>query len=152
MNPAPSIAQKSCGFSGPANPPAVAWPNRRWFFNSLLLLSLLLWPAASWAKAQRISFKKGSTQAEVMGQLQGMKDQACFVARARRGQHMRVEISGDGALRGTLRTPSGGGEGQPGGLIFDGELTETGDYRICIEESPMGDAWNGKFQLKLVIQ
>lgn len=58
----------------------------------------------------------------------------------------------DGATRGMIRFPSGEGTGQPGGLIYDDTLPETGDYRICIEESQMADPWRGKFLLKLFIK
>jgi len=106
----------------------------------------------SWGSDQRISFRRGAVQAQVTGHLSGIGPQVCYLAKARSGQHMRVEIVGDGPTRGTVKFPSGEGSGQPGGVIFDEDLSETGDFRICVEESQMADQWNGKFILKLVIK
>ena len=125
------------------------------FFRQFVILGLgamLLAPALVSAKDARISFRKGAVQAEVVGTLPGLGVQRCYLANARAGQHMRIEIVGDGATRGTLRFPSGQGDGQPGGLIYDDVLSETGDYRICVEESQMADPWAGKFVLKLYIK
>ncbi len=62
---------------------------------------------------------------------------------------MRVEINGRGATRGMVIFPSGKQDGQPGGLIFDDNIDEAGDYRIRVTESSMGDAWRGSFVLKI---
>ena len=70
----------------------------------------------------------------------------------RSGQHMKVEIQGDGPTSGTVKFPSGEGEGQPGGIIFDDRLKESGDYRICVGESKMTDPWKGKFVLSVEIK
>lgn len=117
----------------------------------LILLVALLPPLNTWAKDQRITFKKGAIQAEVTGHLSG-SGEVCYRAKARAGQHMKVSVQGDGPTRGTVAAPSGEGEGQPGGMIFDEDLKETGDYRICVEESQMGNRWKGKFVLTLVIK
>ena len=85
----------------------------------------------------------------VKGYLRGVNDQALYVLRARAGQHMRVEINGRGAIRGMVIFPSGKQDGQPGGLIFDDNIDEAGDYRIRVTESSMGDAWRGSFVLKI---
>lgn len=103
------------------------------------------------APARRIRFKPGATEASVKGRLNGMNDAALFVLKARKGQHMRVEIIGRGATRGWVTSPSGEEEGAPGGVIFDDELRETGDYRIRVTESQMADAWKGTFTLKVTI-
>ena len=118
----------------------------------LMLLAALSQPLAKTSSpTRRIKFKPGATEASVKGRLNGMKDVARFVLRARKGQHMRVEIIAPDATRGFVRSPSGAEEGQPGGVIFDDELTETGDYRIRVTESPMGEAWKGSFTLKVTI-
>src|SRR6266436_9982818 len=70
----------------------------------------------------RIYFARGATRATARGYLRGLRDEANFVLRAKAGQHMRVEIRGRGATRGTVTFPSGQGDGQPGGVIFDGIL------------------------------
>jgi hypothetical protein len=93
----------------------------------------------------RVYFARGATRATARGYLGGIRDEANFVLRAKAGQHMRVEIRGRGATRGVVTFPSGQADGQPGGLIFDGILPDTGDYRIRITESNMANPWRGSF-------
>ncbi len=93
----------------------------------------------------RVHFARGATRATVRGYLRGARDEANFVLRANAGQHMRVEIRGRGATRGMVTFPSGQGDGQPGGVIFDGVLPDTGDYGIRVTESMMANAWRGSF-------
>lgn len=103
-------------------------------------------------RVRRIRFKTGATVASVTGSLKGINDEATFVLRARSGQHMKVNISAPGSTRGVVIFPSGKQDGQPGGMIFDDELTETGDYRIRVTESNMGESWRGSFVLKVEIR
>ena len=104
------------------------------------------------AADQRIHFKRGAISSQVSGSLSGPNSEVCFVAGARAGQQMRVNVNGAGPTRGTVKFPSGGGDGQPGGLIYDDTLPETGDYRICVTESQMANPWNGKFTVDVVIK
>jgi len=121
----------------------------------LALIALVLvaqTPFASTASPERrIRFKRGATTARVKGYLKGINDEALFVLRARRGQHMRVEMTGQGATRGFITSPSGEENGAPGGVVFDEELKETGDYHIRVTESQMADEWKGSFVLKVTI-
>ena len=123
---------------------------------AVFVASLLLCAAsfASAATERRIRFGRGQTKARVSGRLKGMRDSVLFVARARRGQRMRVTIvRSSGPIRCTVVSPSGEENGQPGtGLIFDEELTETGLYRIRLNESQMGERWRGSFLLELEIK
>ncbi len=119
---------------------------------SLLACLAFVFPSKARGEDQRISFRRGAIRAQVTGTLTGIGQQVCYRANARAGQHMKVEIVGDGPTRGTVQFPSGEGSGMPGGVIFDEDLTETGDFRICVEESQMGNGWNGKFTLKLYIK
>jgi len=100
---------------------------------------------------QRVTFARGATVARVTGYLRGINDEALFVLRAQAGQHMRVEINGRGATRGVVIFPSGRQDGQPGGLIFDDNIDEAGDYRIRVTESSMANAWRGSFVLKIEV-
>jgi len=100
---------------------------------------------------QRVSFARGATVARVTGHLNGVRDEAVFVLRAGAGQHMRVEINGRGATRGVVIFPSGKQDGGPGGVVFDDNIDETGDYRIRVTESSMADEWRGSFVLKIKI-
>jgi hypothetical protein len=122
----------------------------------LLLLASLAVDAtrASAAPERRVRFGRGQTKARVSGRLSGMNDGAVFVARARRGQRMRVTVvRSSGPIRSFVISPSGEAEGQPGtGTIFDEELTETGAYRVRVNESQMGEAWRGSFLLEIEIK
>ena len=100
---------------------------------------------------QRVTFARGATVARATGYLRGMNDAAEFVLRAKAGQHMRVEINARGATRGMVTFPSGKQEGAPGGVIFDDNIDESGDYRIGVSESSMGEAWRGSIVLKIEI-
>ena len=122
---------------------------------NLVLATLIIGAVVSTAFAQkvpqRIYFARGATIARATGYLRGINDESLFVLRAKAGQHMRVEINGRGATRGIVIFPSGKQDGAPGGLIFDDDIDETGDYRIRVTESSMGDAWRGSFVLKIEI-
>src|SRR5947207_11915478 len=94
---------------------------------------------------RRITFARGATIARATGYLRGNRDSAWFVLRASTGQHMRVSISARDATHGTVISPTGRPETQPGGVVFDDDLSETGDYKIGVSESPMANAWRGTF-------
>jgi hypothetical protein len=100
---------------------------------------------------QRVTFARGATVARATGYLRGIGDEAVFVLRAKAGQHMRVEVNARGATRGMVIFPSGKQDGQPGGVIFDDNIDEAGDYHIRVTESNMADAWRGRFVLKIEI-
>ena len=117
-------------------------------FRQFLAAAIMIGCAGLVANAQtRIYFARGATRASVRGYLRGIRDEANFVLRAKAGQHMRVEIIGRGPTRGTVTFPSGQGDGGPGGVVFDGLLPDTGDYRIRVTESSMAEAWRGSFTL-----
>ncbi len=122
------------------------------FTLTALLLPCLQAGTIEAKKARRITFKSGATTARVNGSLKGINDEALFVLRARKGQHMRVNINGEGPTRGMVTFPSGGQDGAPGGVIYDDVLPETGDYRIRVIESQMGEAWRGSFVLEVEIR
>lgn len=100
---------------------------------------------------QRIVFARGATVARATGYLRGNRDSAWFVLRASAGQHMRVNINARDATHGTVISPSGQQETQPGGVVFDDDLKETGDYKIGVSESPMANAWRGNFTVVVEI-
>ena len=100
---------------------------------------------------QRIVFARGATVARATGYLRGNRDSAWFVLRASTGQHMRVSINARDATHGTVISPSGQQETQPGGVVFDDDLSETGDYKIGVSESPMANAWRGNFTVVVEI-
>ena len=113
------------------------------FVRCLAIAAIMALTNSAGFAQTRVYFARGATRATARGYLRGMRDEANFVLRAKAGQHMRVEILARGATRGTVTFPSGQGDGQPGGLIFDGILPDTGDYRISVSESSMADPWRG---------
>jgi len=123
--------------------------------RKLLASVIIVWAAIVSASAQteksprRIVFARGATVGRASGYLRGMRDHAFFVVRLNSGQHIRVEIDARGSTRGMLIWPSGKQEGGPGGVIFDGDTDETGDYKIAVGESSMADAWRGPISVKV---
>jgi len=99
----------------------------------------------------RIRFAPGAYGATVNGTLSTVCPSKWYVLRALRGQRMRVQIIGRGPTAGVVYFPGGGQDGGPGGVIFDGTLPRTGDYRIKAMESTMGNRWNGSFSLIVTI-
>lgn len=121
------------------------------FALMLTLLGAQLASGSARSRVRRIHFQRGATTTSVHGRLRGINDKALFVVRARQGQHMQIEITGRGPTRGFITSPSGAQNGGPGGIVFDEDLTETGDYRIRVTESQMGNEWRGTFILKVTI-
>ncbi len=125
--------------------------------NRLITLIFVICTAPVCAAAQterapqRIVFARGATVARAGGYLRGIRDSAWFVLRAGAGQHMRININARDATRGTLIYPSGKQDGQPGGVIFDDTIDETGDYKIGVSESPMANSWRGNFTVVVEI-
>ena len=120
----------------------------------LLIAFMLFFQTArpAFAKETRIRFKRGAIVASAQGRLSKVGDEVYFVLKAKAGQHMRVTIKGQGATRGVVIFPSGKQDGQPGGLIFDDDLDETGDYRIRVTESQMAESWKGSFTVTVEIK
>jgi len=117
----------------------------------VLVVAFVTASAQSEGAPQRIVFARGATVARATGYLRGIRDSAWFVLRASAGQHMRININTRDATRGTVIYPSGKQDGQPGGLIFDETIDETGDYKIGVGESPMANAWRGNFTVVVEI-
>ncbi len=103
-----------------------------------------IFAAAQTEKApRRIVFARGATVGRASAYIRGIRDHVTFVIRLSAGQNVRVEIDGHGSTRGVLIWPSGKQDGGPGGVIYEGEVDETGDYKISVGESLMGEAWRG---------
>ncbi len=99
----------------------------------------------------RIRFAPGAYSGQGHSQLLGIRSQRWFVVHARAGQEMIVIVEGRGATRGVVSFPGGGSNGQPGGRVFDASVPRTGDYRIHVTESPMGQGWSGRVDVVVVI-
>jgi hypothetical protein len=128
---------------------------KRNHLRALLALAIAILGLGVSAQAQksprRIIFARGATIAHASGYLRGVRDEAWFVIRASAGQRMRVEIRGRGPTRGVLFFPSAKQDGGPGGVIYDGHIDESGDYRIRVTESSMANAWRGGFTVTVEI-
>ena len=99
----------------------------------------------------RIRFAAGAYSGQAHSQLTGIRSQRWFVVHARAGQTMIVIVKGHGPTRGIVSFPNGQSSGQPGGRVFDGTLPVSGDYRIRVTESAMGQAWSGRVDVVVLI-
>lgn len=100
----------------------------------LLLLSLCALSASAKAVAEkRITFKRGQTSAVVRGVLTKAGKGGDFVVGARTGQTLSLKLVARGDTIFILQSPTNenlAGEGGKGSADFD--LTETGDYHLCV--------------------
>ena len=108
------------------------------------------------AAATRIRFARGAISAQVRGRLTRDKGaDALYRIGAKAGDHMIVNVIPltDGlATGGEVTSPSGRAEGQHGGVIFNADLTETGDYTVRVTRNLMGtERADGAFILEVVI-
>lgn len=99
----------------------------------------------------RIRFAAGAYSGQAHSQMAGIRSQRWFVVHARAGQTMVVIVKGHGPTRGIVYYPNGQSAGQPGGRVFDDSLPVTGDYRIRVTESTMGQAWSGRVDVAVLI-
>ena len=125
-------------------------------FKFFAVAVILLITATFAFSQQRITFKRGTNQAIVTGNLYGYKGKKVFVIRVRRGQTLRVEqIKPDSSNRYvTLSIKAPNGED-----VTDSDAscnnrkrispTRAGDYRIEVYECQKADPWRGRFRLKV---
>ena len=107
--------------------------------------------AGSSACPIRISFAPGAYSGQGHAYLAGASSVKWFVVNARAGQTMVVIVKGRGPTRGIVYSPDGSHSGQPGGRIFDAIVPASGDQRIRVSESTMGEAWSGGVDVLVVI-
>jgi hypothetical protein len=106
--------------------------------------------AATYSAGHAIVVRRGQTHATAAGRFVRPFEQVSFTLRARAGQHLSVRIDPlDERLNiaGYVIAPSGKRDGGPGGLIFDGDLSETGKYRI--EVQPRNHSGPGTFHVQV---
>jgi hypothetical protein len=114
---------------------------------TIVFASVHCWGAE---REQRIQLKAGRDEVRINGRLTTKSDHVDYVLRGNKGQRLTLTLMGPGPLSGTVTSPSGKEEGQPGGgVFFDQELTETGDYRIHISEGSRGEKRNVRFVLRI---
>ncbi len=110
----------------------------------------LLLPLASAKILRKIKLPPPGKSERIEGRLRGIDDYKEFVFHGESGTKVRIELTGAGPLRGVVSFPSGH-EGGPGGIILDRRLPETGEYRLQISESTMGEAWQGSFTIEISV-
>ena len=75
--------------------------------------------------------------------------------KAKAGDHMIVNVipvTKTLTMAGTVKMPSGEGDGGPGGIIMNADLSESGDYTIEVFQHTMGsNLTTGRFFLEVVI-
>ena len=133
---------------------------RSWLILSTALLLVIPGVMAAQTrtspKPTRIKFMRGAISAQVRGRLTSNNNRESFyVVNAQSGDHMIVNIipiTPGFATGGGVTSPSGQGDGQHGGVIFNRDLTETGDYTIGITRNLMAtERESGEFILEIVI-
>lgn len=127
-------------------------------FAVLTLVCLLPTVALTQSRTRRparIKFSLGAISAHVAGQFSPANERPTYVIKARAGDHLIVNIipvTKSLTMGGTIKSPSGQGDGGPGGIIANSDLTESGDYVIEVFQHTMGsNLASGKFVLEIVI-
>jgi hypothetical protein len=91
----------------------------------------------------------------VRGKFTPANERPRYVIKAGKGDHMVVNIipvTPGLTMAGTVKFPSGLGDGGPGGIIMNAELGEGGDYTIEVSQHTMGSNYrSGSFILEIVI-
>jgi hypothetical protein len=99
----------------------------------------------------RIAFAAGAFSGQSHSRLTGIRSKKWFVVSALAGQTMVVVVAGRGPTSGTVLSPNGESNGQPGGRVFDDSLPVSGKYLIRVAESQMGEAWSGRVDVVALV-
>ncbi|HEV7680514.1 MAG TPA: hypothetical protein VGO68_00210 [Pyrinomonadaceae bacterium] len=132
--------------------------------SSTVLGSVLLLTMASASFAQthgkstaptRIRFTTGAMSAQVRGTFTPANERVRYVIKATKGDHMVVNVipvTRGLTMAGTVKFPSGQGDGGPGGIVMNSDLEETGDFIVEVSQHTMGSSYkSGSFILEVVI-
>jgi hypothetical protein len=101
-----------------------------------------------------IQFKPGATTAQTTGKFTKRGEHVIFTVKAEKDQRMIVNIIpvADGlATAGVVTAPSGAEDGQPGGLVFNSLLKETGEYQIRVSQRPTEFSLPAEFMVEVII-
>lgn len=101
-----------------------------------------------------IKFEKGAYTARAKGRFTKHGEDVTFNVKAEKGQRMIVKIlpvSEGLATAGTVSTPDGEDEGQPGGLIMNSLLKESGYYKIRVTQRPTDHKFPAEFIVEVVL-
>jgi hypothetical protein len=132
-----------------------------WLLASLIVTFFLVVPS-SFAQTHRsanapvrIRFTTGAISTQVRGAFSPLNERVRYVIKAKKGDHMVVNIipiTRGLTMAGTVASPSGQGDGGPGGIIMNSDLIESGDYVIEVNQHTMGSNYkSGSFILEVVI-
>ena len=127
-----------------------------------IVLILFLLPAVALSQSstrgqqpQGIRFTAGAISAQGKGNFNRLHQRVRYAVKAKSGDHMIVNIipvTKGLTMAGTVKSPSGQGDGGPGGIILNADLTESGDYIIEVFQHTMGSNFaSGSFILEVVI-
>jgi hypothetical protein len=133
-----------------------------WSAALIIITFLIFVPLSSLAQThgkatppERIRFTTGAISAQVRGRFTPMNERVRYAMKARKGDHMVVNIipvTRGLTMAGTVASPSGQGDGGPGGIIMNSDLTESGDYIVEVNQHTMGSNYkSGSFILEVVI-
>ncbi|MEZ5429299.1 MAG: hypothetical protein R2747_23830 [Pyrinomonadaceae bacterium] len=101
-----------------------------------------------------VRFAPGESAATAEGKFKSYDENVFFTVRAEKDRRMIVRLipETDGlATAGVVIAPSGANDGQPGGLIFDSVLKESGDYRIRVWQRPADHSFPAKFKVEVIV-
>ena len=123
----------------------------------VMLFSVGVTAAAAQGTSRRIRFEPGAISAQMRGRVTRQQAEAFYVLRVRSGQHMIVNVvpaagPGGATVSGTVTAPSGASNGGPGGIVFDEDLGESGDYTIRVAPNLRASNAYGAFLLEVVIR
>lgn len=141
------------------NAPRSYLPRTALILSLSLLLTIASLPATAQTRASsravRIRFAPGAFSAQVRGQMVKGRVGVFYVVKAKEGDHMIVNVISTTSgfeTAGEIIAPSGEEDGQHGGVVFNRQLTETGDYKIRVTQNLMaGERSSGSFILEVVI-
>jgi len=111
----------------------------------------LLLSVALGETAHKIRLPAPGRSMRIRGEVHGLGEKRDFVFHGVTGKKLKIELSGDGPLRGEITFPSGNHTGSPGGVVLDQVLEESGWYRLEVVESPMGEPWHGAFNIRISV-
>jgi hypothetical protein len=133
-----------------------------WLLALVIVTFLCSSPTASIAQTHgkaipptRIRFTTGAISAQVRGTFTPTNERVRYVIKAKKGDHMVINIipvTRGLTMAGTVKFPSGQGDGGPGGIVMNSDLEETGDFTIEVNQHTMGSNYkSGSFILEVVI-
>lgn len=109
--------------------------------------------------SSRVKFAKGATSANIVGKLNGFKDNKIYRIKVREGQTLNTEqIMNEASLHYisvSITDPSGADvTDSDASCNSRKEVTPTaaGDYVITVYECQKADKWRGSFKLKVTVK